>query len=115
MEDKKTFLKVVEWSNEDDCFIGSVPGWIGKCCHGKNEIEVFIQLTEILSEWIEIYKKEKLPLPLGLQKKSYSGRFQLRIDKQLHRVLDICAKNENVSLNSYCLNALKEKVNHYLR
>jgi hypothetical protein len=30
-------LKIVEWSEEDQCYVSSVPGWIGACCHGDNE------------------------------------------------------------------------------
>ena len=36
--------------------------WIGKCFHGDDEIEVFRELSEILAEWINIYKKDKRPV-----------------------------------------------------
>ena len=29
MKDRDRYLKIVEWSEEDNCYVGSVPGWIG--------------------------------------------------------------------------------------
>ena len=31
------YTKLVEWSGEDGCFIGSAPPLIGPCCHGQDE------------------------------------------------------------------------------
>ena len=45
---------VVEWSEEDQCFIGYWPGIIGPCCHGDDEAEVYRQLRRIVDEWLEI-------------------------------------------------------------
>ena len=45
---------VVEWSDEDQCFIGSCPGIIGPCCHGDDAREVHRQLREIYNQWREI-------------------------------------------------------------
>lgn len=36
MKERDRYIKIVGWSDEDQCYIGSVPGWIGKCCHGDN-------------------------------------------------------------------------------
>ena len=36
MKESDEFLKIVEWSDEDLCDVGSVPGWLGLCCHIKN-------------------------------------------------------------------------------
>ena len=29
MKERDKYLKLVEWSEEDQCYVGSVPGWIG--------------------------------------------------------------------------------------
>ncbi len=110
MKNKYHFLKVVEWSEEDQCYVGSVPGWIGKCCHGNNEEEVFHELCQILEEWIDIYEKEDIPLPPGVTPKEYSGKFQLNIDSDLHRELTIRAMQENETLNSFCAKILKKTI-----
>lgn len=99
-------IKFFESYKQDKYYIKSVPGWIGKGCHGKNEMEVYRQLCIILDEWIEIFKKEKRILPLPTNKK-YSGKFVLRTGSELHKALVIKALNEGESLNMYLVKKLK--------
>ena len=53
------YIKIVEWSDEDQYFIGYCPGIIGPCCYGTDEVEVYRQLCEIVDEWIEILHNDK--------------------------------------------------------
>ena len=110
MKKKDRYLKIVEWSDEDQCYVGSIPGWIGKCCHGDNEVEVYHQLGQILEEWIKIYEEDKIPLPPGIVAKKYSGKFQLRIDSDLHKALAIKAMQADQSLNNFCGKILKKTI-----
>jgi len=110
MKKKDRYLKIVEWSDEDQCYVGSIPGWIGKCCHGDNEVEVYHQLGQILEEWIEIYEEDKIPLPPSIVAKKYSGKFQLRIDSDLHKALAIKAMQADQSLNNFCGKILKKTI-----
>ncbi len=111
MKERDRYLKIVEWSEEDNCYVGSIPGWIGKCCHGDDEIQVYRELSEILEEWIDIYKKDKRPLPNPTNKK-YSGKFVLRTGSELHQALAIKALGESESLNNYLVKKLKKVVSH---
>ncbi len=63
MIESAKYVKIVEWSDEDECFIGYCPGIIGPCCHGTDEIEVYRQLCEIVDEWIEILHRDNETLP----------------------------------------------------
>ena len=60
---KPDYLKWVRWSEEDGCYIGSIPDLCGDCCHGDSQIEVFRQLLEIHDEWISIFEAESKELP----------------------------------------------------
>ena len=62
MKDSARYAKVVEWSEEDQCYVGSAPGLIYGGCHGDDEKAVFAQLCQIAEEWIEMYKQEGKPL-----------------------------------------------------
>lgn len=106
MRDRDKYLKLVEWSDEDRCYVGSIPGWIGKCCHGEDEIKVYSELSTILDEWIDIYTKEGMTLPEPTNKK-YSGKFVLRTGSDLHKVLALKALNEGDSLNTYVVKKLR--------
>ena len=57
------YLKIVEWSDEDQCFVGSCPGLLYGGCHGNDEQAVFAELCEIVSETIELYQIENRQLP----------------------------------------------------
>ncbi len=63
MNDSARYIKIVEWSNEDQCFVGQCPGVVGPCCHGEDEAEVYAELCEIVDEWLETLKGEGKPLP----------------------------------------------------
>jgi predicted RNase H-like HicB family nuclease len=61
--DSARYIKLVEWSDEDQCFVGQCPGIIGPCCHGNDEAQVYAELCEIVDEWIEQLKQNGKSLP----------------------------------------------------
>lgn len=50
---------VIEWSKDDQCFIGHCPGVIGPCCHGDSREQVETELRQIIEEWLEIDKENE--------------------------------------------------------
>lgn len=109
MKERDKYLKIVEWSEEDQCYVGSVPGWVGKCCHGNDEVKVYQELCKIVDEWIEIYDKEGRPLPPPTNK-NYSGKFVLRTGSDLHQALAVKALSKGESLNRFVVKALERIV-----
>jgi predicted HicB family RNase H-like nuclease len=101
------YTKVVEWSDEDGCFVGSAPPLIGPSCHGRDEAKVYAQLCRIVEEWIEILETDgrDLPDPLG-KAGDFSGKFVLRLEPALHRRLAAKALAAGESLNSFCVKTL---------
>ncbi len=65
------YVKIVEWSEEDNCYVGSCPGLIYGGCHGENEKEVFEELCIIVEEAIDIYKKDGKSLPPATAGRDY--------------------------------------------
>jgi predicted RNase H-like HicB family nuclease len=63
MKESALYAKIVEWSEEDQCFVGSAAGLVYGGCHGDDEKEVFDQLCQIVDEIIDLYHKERKPLP----------------------------------------------------
>jgi predicted HicB family RNase H-like nuclease len=107
MKPRDKYLKLVAWSEEDQCYVGSVPGWVENCCHGSNEANVYRKLCEIVDEWIEIYRREGRPLPAPTNRK-YSGRFVLRTGPEMHRALAVRALSQGASLNTFVVRTLKK-------
>jgi len=59
MTENPKYGGVVEWSDEDQSYVGSYPGIIGPCCHGDDRDQVFLQLRQIVEEWLEIECKDR--------------------------------------------------------
>jgi len=57
------YKKIVDWSNEDDCFIGMCPELMYGGVHGDDPVEVFKELSETVEEVIAIFKEDGKPLP----------------------------------------------------
>ena len=74
MKDSAKYVKIVEWSDKDQCFIGSCPSLLYGGCHGDNELEVFTELCEIVEETIELYKEDGKPLPPPTSGKEYVSK-----------------------------------------
>ena len=100
------YTKIVEWSDEDGCFVGSAPPLIGECCHGKDEAKVYAALCRIVEEWIENLEKDGRELPASLAGKKFSGKFVLRVEPASHRRLAAKALAAGESLNSFCVKTL---------
>jgi hypothetical protein len=63
MKDSARYVKIVEWSDEDRCYVGSSPGLIFGGCHGDDERIVFDEPCRIVEDAIELYRHESRPLP----------------------------------------------------
>ena len=50
MSDSDQYLKTVEWSDEDQCYVGTSPGLFYGGCHGDDEQQVFAELCQIVDE-----------------------------------------------------------------
>jgi predicted HicB family RNase H-like nuclease len=106
MKDRDRYLKIVEWSEEDQCYIGRCPGVMFGGVHGDNEARVIRELSEVVDEWIETLKQEDKALPERTAGKHYSGKFVLRVGEDLHRALAVRALQAGQSLNNYAVNRL---------
>jgi len=74
MKDSARYVKIVEWSDEDQCFIGSCPGLFFGGCHGNDEKAVCSELCEIVEETLVLFKKEGKPLPPPTAGKDYANK-----------------------------------------
>ncbi|MCI0792989.1 MAG: hypothetical protein J4O03_05920 [Chloroflexi bacterium] len=76
MKDSARYVKIVEWSDEDQCYVGSAPGLIYGGCHGDNERGVFDELCHIVDQVIELHLKEGKPLPPPTSGRDYANKMQ---------------------------------------
>lgn len=102
------YLKIVERSDEDQCYVGSCPGLMLGGVHGNDEAEVYRELCEVVTEWIRIYEEDGEPLPEATANRKYSGKFVLRVGEELHKDLAVEALRSGKSLNAYIVRLIKE-------
>lgn len=76
MRDSAKYAKIVEWSEEDQCYVGSAPGLVYAGCHGADEKAVFEDLCQIVEEAIELYRKDGKPLPPATFGRDYANKLQ---------------------------------------
>jgi len=105
-EQAARYAKFVEWSGEDECFIGRCPELMLGGVHGNDEAKVFAELCEAVEGMIEALAKDGHSLPEPPNQKEFSGKFVLRVEPALHRRLTAKALAAGESLNSYCVKTL---------
>lgn len=76
MKDSARYAKIVEWSEEDQCYVGSSPGLIYGGCHGDDEKAVFAELCAIVEEAVALYRAEGRPLPPPTSGKDFANKMQ---------------------------------------
>jgi predicted RNase H-like HicB family nuclease len=76
MKDSARYAKIVEWSDEDQCYVGSAPRLIYGGCHGGDETAVFDELCRIVEEAIDLYRKEGKPLPPPTSGQDFVNKMQ---------------------------------------
>ena len=75
MKESDRYAKIVEWSEEDVCYVGS-PGLFYGGCHGNDEQQVFAELCQIVEETIELYHQDGKPLPPSTSGRDFANTMQ---------------------------------------
>lgn len=100
---------VLQWSDEDQTFIASVPELPGLSAFGDTPESAIKELSIAKKLFIEsmVIDGESIPEPEVL--KPFSGQLRLRLPKSLHASLTQIAQMECVSLNTYIISLLSER------
>ena len=104
------YIKVVEWSEEDGCFVGQCPELFSGGCHGADEAKVYKELCSMVEEVLEDMAADGRTAPAPLAAQKSSGKFMFRPGESLHKALSIRAFREHKSLNQVCVDAIRAGV-----
>ena len=74
MKASARYVKIVEWSDEEQGFMGSCPGLFFGGTNGDEEQAVFTELCELVDEVIDLCQEEGKPLPPATSGKDYSNK-----------------------------------------
>jgi len=76
VKDSARYVKIVEWSEDDQCYVGSSPGLIYGGCHGDDEKQVFDELCQIVEEALALYRQQGKPLPPATSGRDFANKMQ---------------------------------------
>ena len=76
MRESAKYAKIVEWSDQDQCYVGSAPGLMLGGCHGDDEKVVFDELCRIVEEIIALYQKDAKSLPPSTSGRDFANKMQ---------------------------------------
>jgi antitoxin HicB len=91
----------VELIRDEDSYVASHPDLPGCVSFGEDPNRAVQNLAEVKKLWIEGQLASGNTIPEPSSSGRYSGKFVLRIPKQLHKLADHRSRQEGVSLNSY--------------
>jgi predicted HicB family RNase H-like nuclease len=100
------FNAKIEYDPEIDMFRGEILGLTGGAdFYGKTPKELRAEFKKSLAIFLEVCKEK------GIEpRRSYSGKFNLRIPPELHERLAIAAQAEGKSINALAQEALAQRV-----
>lgn len=75
---------------------------------GETYAEAYESVREAMEGYLEVKLEHGDPIQEPLKDDEFSGKFNLRVPRSLHRQLVERASAENVSLNQYCLYKLSK-------
>jgi predicted HicB family RNase H-like nuclease len=96
----------IEYDPEIDMFRGEILGLTGGAdFYGKTPKELKAEFKKSLTVFLEVCEEK------GIEpRRSYSGKFNLRIPPDLHEKLAIAAQAEGKSINTLAQEALAQRV-----
>lgn len=96
----------IEYDPDTDLFRGEILGLTGGAdFYGKNPKELRAEFRKSLEVFLQVCREK------GIEpRRSYSGKFNLRIPPELHERLAIVAQAEGKSINTLAQEALLQRV-----
>jgi predicted HicB family RNase H-like nuclease len=96
----------IEYDAETDQFRGEILGLNGGAdFYGRNPKELRSEFRKSLQVFLEVCREK------GIEpRRSYSGKFNLRIPPELHEQLAIVAQAEGKSINTVAQEALQQRL-----
>jgi hypothetical protein len=76
MRESARYAKIVEWSEEDQCFVGSSPGLIYGGYHGPGEKAAFEEPCRVVEDAIALFHQDGKALPPPTSDRDYANKMQ---------------------------------------
>ena len=104
------YTYVIEWSDVDGCFLGSIIELERNMTCGQTREEVLLNLKEALASYIATSLDNKMEIPEPLKMDNFKGSITYRTSKERHYRLAKQAKLYGKSINAFIDEAIGEKL-----
>jgi len=103
------FIATVKYSEEDEAFIGRIEGIDSVVSFEGQSVE---ELKSAFREAVESYLDFCRRKGITETQKSYTGRFNVRINSSLHRRAAIMAKQRGKTLNAFVKESIERSLEY---
>jgi predicted HicB family RNase H-like nuclease len=97
----KHYTYRVTWSEEDDEFVGLCAEFPSLSFLDNTMTAALEGIVDLVGQVVKDMMANGEQVPEPIAEKQYSGKFQVRVPPEQHRLLAIKAAEEGVSLNRY--------------
>jgi antitoxin HicB len=97
---------------EDGGWVVSVKELPGCLSQGETIEEAMEMIQDAMTGWLELALEDGDPIPEPRTNEQFSGKFQVRVPRSLHRQLVEVSQAEGVSLNQFINVALAKAIQH---
>ena len=104
------YTYVIEWSDFDECFLGSIVELERNMTCGQTHEEVLSNLKEALTSYVTTSLSNNMEIPEPLKIKDFKGNITYRTSKERHYQLAKQAKLCGKSINTFIDEAIGEKL-----
>jgi len=107
---KLPYTYVIEWSDADNCFLGSITELEHNMTCGQTREEVLKNLKEALVSYITTSLDNNMEIPEPLKIGNFKGCITYRTSRERHYMLAKQAKLFGKSINTFIDEAIGEKL-----
>jgi len=107
---KLPYTFIIEWSDVDECFLGSIAELEHNMTCGQTREEVFNNLKEALVSYVKTSLDNKMEIPEPIKIDDFKGSITYRTSKERHYRLAKIAKLNGKSINAFIDEAIGEKL-----
>jgi antitoxin HicB len=100
----RSYPALMAWSDEDSCFVASVPALRGCMSHGESMEEAARNIADATESWLDAAEAAGIEIPDPPEGKS--GNIPLRMPRWLHELIAVRAEADGVSVNQWVTSVL---------
>ena len=104
------YTYIIEWSEVDDCFLGSIVELEHNMTCGQTREEVLLNLKEALVSYVTTSLNNNIEIPEPLKIGDFKGSITYRTSRERHYRLAKQAKLFGKSINAFIDEAIGEKL-----